>query len=81
METMEWVIPMLIAQGVLGAIDTLYHHELTVALPQRVSARKELAILPIRAVLYGVVFAAIAHFAFHGWWTFGIPASLVSKSS
>lgn len=68
MDTMDWVIALLIVQGVLGAIDTIYHHELTVALPRRAGARKELSIHAVRAVLYGLVFASIAHVEFHGGW-------------
>ncbi|MFC1748720.1 TIGR01777 family oxidoreductase [Pseudomonadota bacterium] len=68
MEIINWVLTLLIVQGVLGAIDTLYHHEMTVALPQRPGAKKELAIHSVRALLYAVVFAAIAKFEFHGAW-------------
>jgi len=74
MEIMNWVLALLIAQGVLGAIDTLYHHELTEALPRRPGAKKELAIHSIRALLYGVVFAAIANVEFHGIWIASISA-------
>lgn len=72
MEIMSWVVGLLLVQGVLGGIDTIYHHELTVALPQRPGAKKELAIHSIRALLYGVVFAAIAHVEFHGVWIVSI---------
>lgn len=72
MEIMNWVLGLLIAQGVLGAIDTVYHHELTVALPHRHSAKQELAIHSIRSLLYGVVFAAIANLEFHGAWILSI---------
>lgn len=72
MEIMDWVLGLLIAQGVLGAIDTIYHHELTIALPRRPGAKQELAIHSVRALLYGVVFAAIANMEFHGAWIFSI---------
>ena len=49
---LQWAIALLLAQGVLGALDTLYHHELTVALPQRHSARKELSIHALRSCFY-----------------------------
>jgi uncharacterized protein len=32
---LDWAVALLIAQAILGALDTLYHHELTVALPYR----------------------------------------------
>ncbi|MFJ4067680.1 hypothetical protein ACIPW4_20605 [Pseudomonas sp. NPDC089996] len=34
---LTWALNLLLIQGLLGALDTLYHHELTVALPQRYS--------------------------------------------
>ena len=72
MEIINWVLALLLAQGLLGAIDTLYHHELTVALPRHHGAKKELAIQSIRALLYGIVFAAIANIEFHGEWIVSI---------
>ncbi|KAF0812293.1 Epimerase family protein [Andreprevotia sp. IGB-42] len=65
---MEIVLSLLMLQGVLGALDTVYHHELTVALPRQASARKELAIHSVRALLYGVVFAGIAWLEWRGGW-------------
>ena len=72
MDIVNWVLALLIAQGVLGAIDTIYHHEITVALPRCPGAKQELAIHAIRALLYGVVFASIAHIEFHGGWVLSI---------
>jgi hypothetical protein len=77
MEVMNWVLGLLIAQGALGAIDTVYHHELTVALPRRRSAQKELTIHAIRALLYAIVFASIANVDFHGNWVFFIAALVI----
>jgi len=65
---LHWAITLLLAQGVLGALDTIYHHELTVALPQRHSARLELSIHAIRSMFYGLLFLGMAHFAFQGTW-------------
>ncbi len=65
---MNLVWHLLIVQGLLGAFDTLYHHELTVALPHQKSAQMELSIHAIRSVLYAFVFAGIAWFAWHGVW-------------
>ena len=72
MDIMNWVLSLLIAQGILGAIDTIYHHELTVALPRRPGAKLELSIHAVRALLYGVVFASIANVEFHGGWVTAI---------
>ncbi|MHA6575441.1 TIGR01777 family oxidoreductase [Pseudomonas yamanorum] len=65
---LDWAIALLIAQAILGALDTLYHHELTVALPYRHSARLELSIHALRSCFYGVLFLGMAHLAFQGAW-------------
>ena len=51
---------LLVAQGLLGGFDTLYHHELRAALPQQASAAPELRIHAVRSVLYGVLFGGLA---------------------
>lgn len=71
---LDWAIALLLCQAVLGAVDTLYHHELKVALPQRPSARQELTIHAIRSCFYGLLFLGIAHFAFQGVWAFVVAA-------
>ncbi len=58
----------LIVQAVMGAFDTIYHHELMVALPSQPAARNELKIHAVRSVLYGVIFAGLAWFVFGGAW-------------
>lgn len=66
---------LLIAQALLGAFDTLYHHELKVALPQKLTARTELTIHFIRSVLYGLLFLGLAWFEWHGhliWLVIGL---------
>ena len=65
---------LLIAQGLLGAFDTLYHHEFKVGLAQKVTARTELAIHSMRAMLYGVLFAGLAFFEWHGGWVWVLSA-------
>ncbi|WP_085630225.1 TIGR01777 family oxidoreductase [Pseudomonas sp. R16(2017)] len=65
---LDWALALLIAQACLGALDTLYHHELTVALPYRHSARLELSIHALRSCFYGILFLGMAHLEFHGAW-------------
>jgi hypothetical protein len=72
--TLSLAINLLILQGFMGGFDTLYHHELTVNLPQRPSARLELSIHAIRSLLYGLVFVGIAHVAFQGVWALALAA-------
>lgn len=73
----DLVITLLIIQALLGAFDTLYHHELKVALAQKRSAKLELLIHSIRSLLYGVFFFLIAHFAMHGAWVFLMVAIIL----
>lgn len=69
---LDWAIGLLIAQAILGALDTVYHHELTVALPYRRGARLELSIHAMRSCFYGVLFLGIANVAFQGGWAITI---------
>ncbi len=74
METLPLALNLLIAQGAMGAFDTVYHHELRAALPKQASAALELRIHAIRAVLYGVLFAGLAWFAWGGAWLWVLAA-------
>lgn len=67
-------LQLMAAQAILGAFDTLYHHELTEALAQRSSARLELKIHAIRALLYSVLFIGLAGWAWHGAWAWVLIA-------
>ncbi|MBV6322873.1 TIGR01777 family oxidoreductase [Duganella violaceipulchra] len=68
MNTHFLALQLMAFQGCLGAFDTLYHHELTEALPGRASARRELAIHALRAMIYSALFIGLAGWAFHGAW-------------
>ena len=63
---MELVLSLLVIQGVMGAFDNLWHHEITERLPQKPSARGELALHAIRAFLYGIIFLALGWSEWHG---------------
>ena len=66
---------LMALQGCLGAFDTIYHHELTQALPQRVTAQRELKIHAIRSITYGGLFIGLALWEWHGllaWVLLGI---------
>lgn len=71
------VITLLIIQGAIGAFDVLYNHELDAKLPSQPSAKLELKIHSIRAVLYAVVFAGIAWFEWHGMWAYAFGILLL----
>ncbi len=66
MNTHLLALQLMGLQGVLGAFDTLYHHELGEALPQRATARRELAIHAIRACIYALLFIGLACWEWHG---------------
>lgn len=68
MSTHLLALQLMAVQGCLGAFDTLYHHELTVALPQRASAKKELTIHAARALIYSGLFIGLSSWAWHGAW-------------
>ena len=61
-------LQLMAAQGCLGAFDTLYHHELTEALPGRATARRELTIHAARALMYAALFIGLSSWEFHGAW-------------
>ncbi|MCU6498111.1 TIGR01777 family oxidoreductase [Rugamonas sp. A1-17] len=68
MNTHLIALQLMAAQGCLGAFDTVYHHELTEALPGRATARRELTIHAVRALIYSALFIGLAGWAFHGAW-------------
>ena len=61
-------LQLMAIQGVLGAFDTLYHHELTEALAKRPSARQELSIHSARALIYSALFIGLSMWEWHGVW-------------
>ena len=69
MNTHLLALQLMAAQGLLGAFDTLYHHELTEALPQRGTARRELTIHATRALIYSALFIGLSAWQWHGLWT------------
>jgi uncharacterized protein (TIGR01777 family) len=65
---MELLFTLITVQTLLGALDNLWHHEITERLPSKRSASDELTLHATREALYGFVFIALAWFAWHGWW-------------
>lgn len=72
MNTHLLALQLMAFQGCLGAFDTLYHHELTEALPGRPSARLELSIHAVRSIIYSALFIGLAGWVFHGVWAFAL---------
>jgi hypothetical protein len=73
------LITLLVIQGIVGGADTLLNHELLEGLPSRVEARTEIGLHALREALYGMLFAAIAWFAWHGAWAYAIGALLLAE--
>jgi hypothetical protein len=72
---MEILLIIFILQGLLGAFDTIYHHELTERLPWRPGAAKELKLHGIRNFFYSIIFISIGWIAWQGifaWMFFAI---------
>ncbi len=63
---MTTIFFLLTVQAFLGAFDNLWHHEWQAKLPQRPSARKELALHAVREAIYGTVFMGLAWGRWHG---------------
>lgn len=72
MNTHLLALQLMACQGCLGAFDTLYHHELTEALPGRASAARELSIHAARAMIYSALFIGLSAWAFHGLWALAL---------
>lgn len=60
MNTHMLALQLMALQGCLGAFDTLYHHELTEALPGRATARLELSIHAVRSMIYAALFIGLS---------------------
>jgi uncharacterized protein (TIGR01777 family) len=72
MNTHLLALQLMAFQGCLGAFDTLYHHELTEALPSRASARRELSIHAVRSLIYSALFIGMSAWVFHGLWALAL---------
>ncbi|MES2947914.1 MAG: TIGR01777 family oxidoreductase [Pseudomonadota bacterium] len=76
---MNTIFFILSVQAVLGAFDNLWHHELEAKLPQRISARYELALHAAREAIYGVVFIGLAWFEWRGAFAAVLAALLLTE--
>jgi uncharacterized protein (TIGR01777 family) len=75
---MEYTLLVLLTvQGVMGAFDTIYHHELTERLPWKSSASQELWLHSIRSFFYSLIFISLAWVQWHGIWAWVFMGILV----
>ena len=62
----SWLPLVLLAQGVLGGVDTLVNHELLERLPTRPEARREIGLHSVREAVWAILLAGLGWFAWHG---------------
>ena len=70
---------LLAVQGAIGAFDTLYYHEWRARLPALPGARPELRLHAVRALIYGVLFAALPRVEWRGAWAYVLGALLAAE--
>ena len=68
---------LLLAQGTLGAFDTLWYHEYHQQLPRNASAKVELRLHASRDFAYAIVFGSLAWRLWHGAWAWLFLAILI----
>jgi hypothetical protein len=77
MPPLQRVLWLLVAQGALGAFDTIYFHELRARLPALQSrARAELFLHSLRSIIYGIFFLTLPWLSWNGGWTAALAALL-----
>jgi uncharacterized protein len=74
---MTTALIILIAQGALGALDTVIYHELHARLPSTFIARRELRLHASRDFAYAAIFGGLAWFEPHGGLAWGLAAILL----
>lgn len=65
---MNAVLGLLTVQGLLGAFDTLWHHELECDLPHEPRARRELSLHSARELSYAAIFLSAGWLRWEGLW-------------
>lgn len=73
---MNTLLNLLIAQGILGGFDVLWHHEHCFRLPQQPQAALEQKIHGLRELLYAVIFIGLAWKTWLGLWAIVLMAVL-----
>lgn len=73
------VFALITTQALLGAVDNLWHHEITERLPIRRAAADELALHAARELLYAFVFLGLAWFRWQGAWVVLIAVVMLAE--
>ncbi len=74
---MEIVLVLLAIQGLIGAADNIWHHEMTENLTGRPEAKTELALHTIREAIYALIFCTIAWVSWNGIFAFCLAGLLL----
>ncbi len=69
---MQTALILFAIQGLIGAFDNLWHHEITEKLSSKPNARGELILHTAREFIYAVIFIGIAWYAWHGFWAIAL---------
>lgn len=78
--TLEHVLTLMLIQGTLGAIDTVYYHEYRFSLPSRTEITgPELRLHAFRDFLYATLYATLPFIAYRGLWAFALAAMLIAE--
>ena len=77
MTTALWIF--IAIQMAMGALDTLYHHEMTERLAWKQEQATELKLHAIRNIAYGVAFMTLALFQPSGWIAIGLIILLIAE--
>jgi uncharacterized protein (TIGR01777 family) len=64
---MQTLLLLLSIQGLIGAYDSIYHHDFKEKLSLKPTARNELKIHSIRSMLYSILFLSFGWSEWHGW--------------
>jgi len=77
---MNATLYLLVAQGLLGAFDTLYYHEWRARLPGGLpGTAEELILHAARDLIYAVLFGSLPFVRYDGVWAFALAAMLVAE--
>lgn len=61
------LVVLLVAQGLMGGVDTLLNHEVIARLPHRAESRGEVGLHVLREANYALIFGGLAWLAWEGW--------------
>jgi hypothetical protein len=74
---MQTTLFLLSIQGLIGAYDSIYHHDFKEKLSLKPTAKNELKIHSIRSMLYSILFLSFGWTQWHGWLALVFAAILV----